>query len=170
MHDFQPYPVDMLEFNPFTKIGKEWAAIVTEAEDGKVNAMTASWGGLGIMWNKNIVNIYIRESRYTKELIDKSDTFSVCFFEDTKMHSTLNYLGMVSGRDEDKLVGARLHVNRLDDIAILDEAKFVLTCKKLSATPITADQFVDPSIEEKFYKDGNMHTMYIGEIINIYAR
>ena len=27
MHTFQPYPMDLLEMNPFTKIGKEWALV-----------------------------------------------------------------------------------------------------------------------------------------------
>ena len=39
MHTFQPYPMNMLEFNPFQKIGSEWAAVTAEA-DGKANAMT----------------------------------------------------------------------------------------------------------------------------------
>lgn len=43
MHTFQPYPMNMLEFNPFQKIGSEWAAVTAEA-DGKANAMTVSWG------------------------------------------------------------------------------------------------------------------------------
>ena len=46
MHTFQPYPMNMLEFNPFQKIGNEWAAVTAEA-DGKANAMTVSWGGVG---------------------------------------------------------------------------------------------------------------------------
>lgn len=169
MHDFQPYPVDLLEINPFTKIGKEWAAIVTEA-DGKANAMTASWGNIGVMWGKNVASVFIRESRYTKELMDKSDTFSICFFENDKMRSTLNYLGKVSGRNEDKLAGARLHINHIHDVPVLDEAKFVLVCKKLSATPITAEQFIDPTIKETWYGDNDMHTMYIGEVLDILAR
>ena len=169
MHNFQPYPIDMLEFNPFKKIGTEWAAITAEAE-GKANAMTASWGGVGVMWGKNVATIYIRQSRYTKELIDSSDTFSVNFFEDSPMHSTLNYLGKSSGRNEDKIAGARLHVNHALGTPFLDEAKFVILCRKMSATPITADQFVDPAIADKWYADGDMHTMYIGEILDILAR
>lgn len=112
MHTFQPYPMNMLEFNPFQKIGSEWAAVTAEA-DGKANAMTVSWGGVGVMWGKNVATIYIRDSRYTKELIDASDTFSINFFEDDHMHSTLNYLGKVSGHNEDKIAGARLHINHM---------------------------------------------------------
>ena len=152
MHTFQPYPMNMLEFNPFQKIGNEWAAVTAEA-DGKVNAMTVSWGGVGVMWGKNVATIYIRDSRYTKELIDGSDTFSINFFEDNHMHSTLSYLG-----------------NHMMDTPFLDEAKFVILCKKLSATRMTADQFIEPTIADKWYADGDMHTMYIGEIVDILVR
>ncbi len=172
MHDFQPYPIEVLEFNPFTKLSNEWAAIVTEA-NGKINAMTASWGGLGIIWGKNACTIYIRDSRYTKELLDKSDTFSVCFLGEGKKHSTLQYLGKASGRDEDKIAAAGLDINYHKDVAFLDTADFVIICRKMAATPIREEDFVDPSIKETYYSgkdEGNMHTMYIGEILEILAR
>ena len=45
--------------NPFHMIGKEWM-LVTAEKDGKVNTMTASWGGLGVMWGKNVAFVFIR--------------------------------------------------------------------------------------------------------------
>ncbi len=69
MHTFQPYPADMLELNPFTKIGKEWM-LITAGNKEKANTMTASWGGLGVMWGKNVAYVFVRDSRYTKEFID----------------------------------------------------------------------------------------------------
>lgn len=51
MHQFQPYPVDLLEFNPFTKIGNDWL-IITSGDEQKANGMTASWGGLGVLGGK----------------------------------------------------------------------------------------------------------------------
>ena len=44
MHTFQPYPTDKMEFNPFTKIGKEWA-LVSAGDKTRCNTMTVSWGG-----------------------------------------------------------------------------------------------------------------------------
>ena len=78
MHTFQPYPFEMLEFNPFTKIGSEWM-LITASDGEKTNAMTASWGGVGVLWGKNTVFCFVRDSRYTKEFIDKSDNFSLTF-------------------------------------------------------------------------------------------
>ena len=80
MHTFQPYPLDMFELDPFTKIGKEWM-LVTSGTEEKANALTASWGGLGVLWGKNVVYIFIRKTRYTKEFIDANDTFSLTCFD-----------------------------------------------------------------------------------------
>lgn len=167
MHTFQPYPADLFELNPFTKIGKEWM-LITAGNKEKANTMTASWGGLGIMWGKNVAYIFVRDSRYTKEFIDANETFSLTFFEGQR--AALSYLGAVSGRDEDKIAGARFSVNYSDDTPFIDEGNLVFICKKLSATRMTADQFIDPSLADAFYKDGDMHTMYVGEITQILAR
>ncbi len=169
MHQFQPYPMEVLEFNPFKKIGQDWGVIVTE-RDGKTNGMTASWGSVGCLWNMNIATIFIRDSRFTKEMLDATETFSVNFFEEGKMKAAMGYLGKVSGRYEDKLASARLTVNHQCETAFLDESNFVLICRKLSATRLTEESFLDPSIKENFYKDGDMHTMYIGEIMEVLAR
>ncbi|MBQ3027982.1 MAG: flavin reductase family protein, partial [Lachnospiraceae bacterium] len=62
------------------------------------------------------------------------------------------------------------HVNYNGDTPFIDEGNLVLICKKLSATRMTADQFIDPKLADAFYKDGDMHTMYVGEITQILAR
>ena len=55
MHYFQPYPTDLLEINPFTKISDEWMLIAAGNQE-KVNAMTASWGGLGYSGGKMLLS------------------------------------------------------------------------------------------------------------------
>lgn len=81
MHTFQPYPIDMLDINPFTKLSKEWA-LVTAGDKEKSNTMTVSWGGTGVLWGKNVVFIFIRESRYTKDFIDNGEFFSLSFLSE----------------------------------------------------------------------------------------
>lgn len=168
MHTFQPYPIDVLEMNPFTKIGKEWA-LVTAGNKSKCNTMTVSWGGVGVLWGKNVVYIFIRDSRYTKEFIDNGDFFSISFL-DKAYRDALNYCGAHSGRDVDKFEEAGLTPAFRHSIPYPDEANFVILCKKMAAVPITEDSFADPSISKKWYADGDMHTMYVGEIIDLMAR
>lgn len=170
MHTFQPIPFDLFDVNPFQKIGKDWMLITAKKED-KVNSMTASWGGLGVMWGKNVAYIVVRDSRYTKELIDNSDTFSLSFFDDNHSNrSALKYMGAVSGRDEDKIANVHFHVNHHEEIPFIDEASTVFVCRKMCKQPIKADSFTDAKIDETWYKDKDYHNLYIGEIVKILAR
>lgn len=168
MHVFQPLPIDVLEVNPFTKLSKEWA-LISAGGKTKYNTMTASWGGLGVIWNKNVVYIFVRESRYTKEFLDNGDLFSVAFL-DEEYRESLNYCGSHSGRNGDKFAEADLTPNFRHSIPYPDEANCVILCKKMAAIPIGEDTFADSSIKKKFYADGDYHTMYVGEIIEIMAR
>ena len=169
MHTFQPYPIDMLNMNPFTKIGKEWA-LISAGDKNKCNTMTVSWGGVGVLWGKNVVYIFIRDSRYTKEFIDNGEFFSMSFF-DEKYRDALSYCGKESGRNvDDKFKSAGLTPAFRHNIPYPDEANLVLLCRKMAAVPITEDTFVDPQIMPKWYSDNDMHVMYVGEIIEAVAR
>lgn len=168
MHVFQPYPIDLLEMNPFTKIGKEWA-LVSAGDKAKCNTMTVSWGGVGVLWGKNVVYIFIRDSRYTKEFIDNGDLFSIAFLNET-YRDALNYCGSHSGREEDKFKAAGLTAAFRHNIPYPDEANLVLLCHKMAAVPITEENFTNPAIMSKWYSDHDMHTMYVGEIIEAVAR
>ncbi|MBD5495854.1 MAG: flavin reductase family protein [Lachnospiraceae bacterium] len=167
MHTFQPFPIEQLEINPFEKIGKEWA-LVSAGSRKKANTMTISWGGVGVLWGKNVAFIFIRDSRYTKEFIDSNDFFSVSFLND-QYRDALNYCGSHSGKDEDKLKNAGLNWNYKLSIPFVDEGNLILLCQKLSATKINEDSFLAPEIK-KWYADGDMHTMYVAEILEVLAR
>ena len=56
---FQEKDVKELQINPWKAIGDEWM-LVTAEKDGKVNTMTASWGGVGIMWGRQTATVYLR--------------------------------------------------------------------------------------------------------------
>ena len=151
--------------NAFDKIGKQWM-LITASDGEKVNAMTASWGGLGVIWGKKVAYIFVRESRYTKEFIDKNDTLSLAFFSEDKK-SMLGYMGKTSGRDEDKIAKAGLNVYMKDGIPVFKEAESTLLSKKLYAGAISPSDFVDDSIDAAWYSDKDYHTMYIVEILDV---
>ena len=70
---FKEIKAEDLQFNPFTRIGSDWM-LITAGDEKKFNTMTASWGGAGVFWGKNVVTCYIRPQRYTKEFVDANDT------------------------------------------------------------------------------------------------
>jgi len=164
MKQFTEINPEQMTANPFQLIGSEWM-LITAQHGKKVNTMTASWGGWGVMWNKKVAFIALRPSRYTKTFIDAADTFSLTFF-DHSFRDQLAYLGAVSGRDEPKIEKSGLTVAHSGDTPYFAEAKLVLVCRKLFHQVFDPAGFVDPSIEE-VYPIKDYHTFYIAEISQI---
>ena len=114
MNTFKTIKPEELSENAFSTIGKDWMLITAEV-DGKVNTMTASWGGLGVMWNKDVAYIFIRPQRYTKEFVDGSSHLSLSVLKEG-FRKELTYLGTVSGRDEAKIEKAGLTICHEDGV------------------------------------------------------
>jgi len=169
MQTFQQIKPEDFEHSPFKLIGKEWM-LISAAKDGKVNGMTASWGGLGVMWGKNVAFTVIRKSRYTKEFVDSADTFSLTFFDRKEYGKMLSYMGTVSGRDEDKINKSGLTVAYKDATPYFEEANKVILCKKMFCQPLTPDHFLSGSIDAEWYKDKDYHDLYISEVTDILVR
>lgn len=162
MADFHEISPKEIRQNPFTLIGTDWM-LVTAERDGKVNTLTANWGGLGYMWRKNVAFIVIRPQRYTKEFIDAAGRFSLCVPGDG-YRKELNYLGTVSGRDEDKIQKAGLTVLHEDGIPYFAESELVLFCRTLYQQEMKEECFLEQDIVSRWYPEHDLHTLYVGEI------
>ncbi len=64
--------------NVFDRIGKEWM-LITAGKPEKYNTMTASWGGLGVLWNANVSFAFVRPSRYTFEFLEREKYYTLSF-------------------------------------------------------------------------------------------
>jgi len=157
-----------LNINPFTSFNKQWALLTAE-KDGKINTMTISWGGVGILWNKEVATAYVRPQRYTKEFIDGSETFSISFFTE-EYKEKLTYCGRTSGRDEDKIAKTGLTVAHNDCIPYFEEAEKVLLVKKLFVTEMKEENFIDKNLVPANYANNDFHSIYIGEILKALKR
>jgi flavin reductase (DIM6/NTAB) family NADH-FMN oxidoreductase RutF len=152
-----------IQENVFKLIGDDWM-LVTGGDKDSFNTMTASWGGLGILWGKQVSFCFVRPSRYTYEFMEKSDYYTLSFFED-KYRDVLNLCGSKSGRNIDKVAETGINTAVDDTGAVyFTEAKLVLVCKKLYFQDILPENFLDAGIE-KNYKGSDYHRMYVGEII-----
>lgn len=159
--------IEINEFseNPFKLIGSDWM-LITAKKGEKTNMMTASWGGVGILWNKPVATIYVRPQRYTKEFIDNEEYFSLCVLPE-EYRQILNYCGTKSGRDEDKIAETKLTIDESEKAPIFKESRLILICKKLYAQDLTEQSFIDKSLVEKNYQAKDFHTIYIAEIEKI---
>ncbi len=166
--DFKKINIKEMSFNPFSKIGDDWM-LITAGNEEKANTMTASWGGVGVLWGKNVTFTFIRPQRYTKEFIDSNECFSICFF-DEKYKKTLSYLGTVSGRDEDKIASSKLTLCYLDNTPCFEEANLILICKKIYKQTLNPNCFLENDLDKKWYENKDYHSMYVSEILNIYSK
>jgi len=72
--------INLIDESVFKLIGDDWM-LVTSGNINSFNTMTASWGGMGVLWNKPVSYIFIRPTRYTYGFIEKSNTYTLSFFD-----------------------------------------------------------------------------------------
>lgn len=165
---FREIEVKDLELNPFTKIGSEWM-LITAGNEEKHNTMTASWGAMGVMWGKNVVTVYLRPQRYTKEFVDTLDTFTISFYDES-CRKALNVCGTKSGRDCDKEKEAGLTPYYIDGTTAFEEANMILVCKKQYHQDMKPECFDVPENDEKWYPNKDYHTLYMAEVVKVLVK
>lgn len=148
--------------NPFKLIGKDWM-LITAGTKKSFNTMTGAWGGLGVMWGKDVAFCVVRPTRYTFEFMERSSQFTLSFFEE-QYRDILTYCGTKSGRDVNKVAGAGLTPVVTDKEIYLAEARLVLVCKKIYFQDLRPGNFLVPEIEE-FYPLKDYHRLYVGEVV-----
>ncbi|MGN1297537.1 MAG: flavin reductase [Clostridia bacterium] len=166
--------MDLKNFNlaPLYAIDQEWA-ILTAGKKEKFNAMTISWGGLGTIWNKPVVTVYVKPIRYTYEFMESNEYFTISFY-DKKYREDLAILGSKSGRDLNKVELTKLTPDFLKNTTSFKEAKLTIVCKKIYFQDLDINNIDINSIPrsevDRFYKTEPAHRMYIGEVVDIIDR
>ena len=144
--------------------------LLTTAADGRVNTMTIGWGALGTDWNKPVFIILVRESRYTRELLDKNPEFTVNVPYGEFDRKILGVCGSKSGRNTDKIQELGLTTVKSEIVSVpgIKELPLTLECK------VAARQKQEPSLIDERYRamfypaPEDAHIMYFGEIVNTY--
>lgn len=165
---FREVKAEDLKINPFTTIGKDWF-LVTAGDEKQYNTMTASWGGMGVLWRKNVVTIYIRPQRYTKEFVDKNDRFTLSVLGE-EYRKALNVCGTKSGRDVEKFKEAGITPYFLDGTTAVEEAQMIFVCKKMYHQWMKEECFDDKEADSLCYPDKDYHMVYVAEIEKVFVR
>jgi flavin reductase (DIM6/NTAB) family NADH-FMN oxidoreductase RutF len=133
------------------------------------NAMTISWGSLGVMWERPFAQVVVRPVRYTYEFMERFDTFTLCAFPKA-YRKALSVLGSLSGRDGDKLASAGLTPIASQKVAApgYAEAELIIECRKIYWQDFDPQHFLAPDIDRN-YPDKDYHRIYYGEILAVYG-
>ena len=165
MSDFKKISPSELTDNAFDLIGKDWALVAAKNGD-YCNMMTASWGGVGIMWNKPVAFTFIRPQRFTFGLMEKEDYYSLSFYDES-FRDALKFCGTQSGRDYDKAQECNLTPCFDEKAPYFAEAKLVLICRKLYAQDLNEQSIIDEKLIKSMYNGDDYHKMYISEIVKV---
>lgn len=159
-----------LNDNLIRLIAADWM-LVTAGTKEKFNTMTANWGGMGYLWNRNVVFVFVRPERYTYEFIESCDGFTLSFFDD-RYRDALNLCGTKSGRNCDKVAETGLTPFFTESgYPAFSEARIVIECRKLYAAPLTRDAFLAREPLDTHYRTkGGLHKVYIAEIEKCWTR
>ena len=167
--NFRKLDVLSIKDNVFKLIGDDWM-LITSGNLQSYNTMTASWGFMGILWNKPIAVCFIRPQRYTLDFVEKNEYFTLSFFSE-KYRKALEFCGSRSGRDWDKAKETGLTPILTDTGNVtFSQARLVLECHKLYADTIREENFILKELVLKNYPGKDFNRFFLGEVVSVYTK
>jgi len=145
-------------------------AFLTVKAGEKINTMTIGWGSIGYIWQRPVMMVMVRQSRYTYQLMEEAADFSVSLPVQGELKQDLAIAGTKSGRDIDKFKASKLTAKNAREITspIIGECNLIYECRPLFKQIMAADK-LSPEIREKFYADNDFHVIYYAEILSCYT-
>lgn len=149
--------------------------LLTTKSGDTVNTMTIGWGKIGIEWNRPVFIAYVRETRYTKQLLEGNGEFTVNIPYGEYDSKILSYCGKLSGRDTNKIQDLGLTLVESDVVQVpgIQELPLTLECRviykqqqDLTRMPQAVIERFYPVVNEEGFQD--YHIAYYGEIVNAY--
>lgn len=153
--------------------------VLLNTNGDKFNAMVIGWGSLGTCWGVPTFTVYVREHRYTKAQLDKTQEFTISIPLEKPVGEIVKICGWKSGNDVDKATEAHLtleepktnHTPGVAEYPLTLECKVLYSQKQdLSGLPEDIRKNMYPQDVDGSYPMANRdaHTMYIGQIVDAY--
>lgn len=172
------------QINPFDYAGDICKALprgilLTTKRGDEVNSMTIGWGTIGIDWSIPVFIAYVRESRYTKQLLEENGEFTINVPMGDVDKDILGICGTKSGRDMNKIEALGLHLEEPMSISVpgIRELPLTLECKviykqqqDLSAIPEKILKRYYPVEDDRLHpgSDRDYHIAYTAQILKAY--
>jgi Conserved protein/domain typically associated with flavoprotein oxygenases, DIM6/NTAB family len=159
---------DKLPGNIIKMLNDDWM-LITAGKKDQFNMMTASWGGLGVLFGKPIAMCFINPTRYTYQLMEKNDTYTFTFYTEA-YRQALQYCGSNSGKNTDKVKGSGLTpISTPEGSMAFGEAWLIIECRKLVSQSLTPEAISNEKVKEE-WSGKQLNKMFIGEIINVWVK
>ena len=148
----------------FTQFDKKWALLCAGTKEHH-NTMTISWGGMGTLWSKPVVTVYVKPNRYTYGFMNDNDYFTISFYPE-QYRKAMAVMGSVSGRDTNKDEAAGLTPKAAGQVTTYEEAEVTIICRKIYWQDLIRSNIPKEAVE-KFYTKERPHRMFVGEVVEI---
>ena len=156
-----------ISLRPFAALDDDWALLASGAD--KPNLMTVSWGGFGTLWNRPVVTVYVRPTRFSYGLLNGHPEFTLNFMPDSR-RDALELCGATSGIDTDKWAAAKLTPLAPESVKVprVAEAGLSFECRILAAFDFDPARFFDKTILEQ-YPGKDFHRAFVGQVLAAFA-
>jgi flavin reductase (DIM6/NTAB) family NADH-FMN oxidoreductase RutF len=162
-------PYTFLFAETMDQLDGEGLLLAATKPDGQTNVMTIGWGTIGIIWGRPIFTVLVRPSRYTYQFIEASGEFTVNV-PSGAMTDFVRFCGSRSGRDHDKLARFEISVTPGQHVRAItiDGCPLAYECRVVQKNDILPAT-LDPRIQSTYYPRGDLHRVYYGEILGVFA-
>jgi flavin reductase (DIM6/NTAB) family NADH-FMN oxidoreductase RutF len=148
--------------------------VITAGKEDQYNSMTASGGGFGLLFMQPTTWCILREDRYTLEMIQKEQTYTMSYFPHEYKEQVL-FLGSKSGRDSEKMKEVALtSVQTPSGDMSFKEARLIIECKLTQLTTANPADFYPQETKDlinKAFKEANVYRKYVfGEITHVWVK
>lgn len=171
--------IDVFDYAKEIMQGVKNGVLLTTKTEDKVNAMTISWGTLGIEWSKPIFTVFVRENRFTRHQLDKNGEFTINIPYGDFDKKILGFCGSKSGHNTDKIKELNLTLEEAKEISVpaIKELPLTLECKVVyrqkqdenSISQEYKETFYPQDVDSSFHgANKDYHVAYYGEIVSAY--
>lgn len=137
-------------------------AFLTAYNGETINTMTINWFYTGQMWNERSVIVVVRPTRFTNEILENADSYTLSIPFQT-MKEELRICGTKSGREFDKSAVVGFSKARKVNGFVVDGCDRYIECS-ISNVVQFDKKSLPTHIQDTVYKDGAPHIMYIGVV------
>jgi len=166
--------IQVLDYATEIMKGVSNGVLLTTKAGDKVNTMTISWGTLGIEWRKAIFTAFVRESRFTREQLEKNPEFTINIPVGDFDKGIIGFCGSKSGAEVDKIKELGLTLVDGEEVSVpaIKELPLTLECKVIYVKEQEVE-LMPEGYGETFYPAGengksDRHIVFCGEIVKAY--
>jgi len=155
----------------YAKLSKRGIFLTVKSRDGKINTMTLGWASIGWQWVRPVATVLVRESRYTYDLMENAESFTLSVPKDDALNDALTVCGTQSGRQMDKFeaCGLTALAGKTVDCPVVGEAWLHYECRIVGSSLVTKEDYGTALYDRVYADNGDMHRLYFGEITACYT-